>query len=255
MKIWIDPDDQNTYIMVGIKIHKATQGQRWVIADVHANLKTLQYLVEQKLELKVEDQLFLLGDYLNRGPNSKGVIDYLIELLDDDFQVFPLRGNHEQMLLDSHEKAKNYTEEDLRLPSIQRGRGLKDARRQLYPKYLGFLVSLPYYYELDDFYLVHAGFNCDIENPFKDLQAMLWTRDFDEGFAPEKTNHKRVIYGHTTTPLSIIKEAIARKAQVIPLDNGCYKHNLEEYGHLCALNIDTWELVYQKNIDRGSGEG
>lgn len=240
--------------MIGTKIHKPAQGQRWVVADIHANLKTLQCLVEEKLQLKLEDQLFLLGDYLNRGPNSKGVIDYLIELIDDDFQVFPLRGNHEQMLLDSHEKAKNYSAEELRLPSIQRGRGLKDAKRQLYPKYLSFLASLPYYYELEDFYLVHAGFNCDIEKPLTDLQAMLWTRDFEAGFAPEKTNHKRVICGHTTTPLSTIKQTVDDKAQVIRLDNGCYRHTLEGYGHLCALNLDTWELVCQKNIDRGEGE-
>ncbi|EAY26745.1 metallophosphoesterase [Microscilla marina] len=238
--------------MKGIKIHKPTQGQRWVVADVHANLKTLQYLVEKKLRLRLEDQLFLLGDYLNRGPDSKGVIDYLIELQDDDFQLYPLRGNHEQMLLDSHEKAKNYSEEELRLPSIQRGRGLKDAKRQLYPKYLNFLGSLPYYYELDEFYLVHAGFNFTVKNPLSDLDAMLWTRDFTERFIPEKINYKRVIYGHTTTPLSAIKEAVTNKAQAIPLDNGCYKHSLDEYGHLCAFNLDTWELVCQKNLDKGS---
>ena len=232
--------------MKGVKVHKPTQGQRWVVSDVHANLQTLQYLVEEKLKLTMEDQLFLLGDYLNRGPDSKGVIDYIIDLQDDEYQVFPLRGNHEQMLLDSHEKSKNYTPEDLRLPSIQRGRGLKDAKRQLYPKYLSFLGSLPYYYELEDFFLVHAGFDFELADPLDGWDAMLWVREFAVGYNPDKIRNKRIIYGHTTTPLTAIKKAVDSRAMVIPLDNGCYKHSLEEYGNLCAFNIDTWELICQK---------
>lgn len=236
--------------MKGVKINQQTPGRRWVVADTHANLKTLQHLVEERIKLTLEDQLFFLGDYLNRGPDSKGVVDYIIELQEDDYPIYPLRGNHEQMLLDSHEKAKNYTPEELRLPSIQRGRGLKDAQRQLYPKYLNFLASLPYYYELEDCFLVHAGFNFDMANPLEDWYAMLWARGFGAKYKPEKIRHKRIIYGHETTPLSEIKAAIAQKSAVIPLDNGCYKFNQQEYGHLCALNIDSWELICQKNLDR-----
>ena len=44
------------------------------------------------------DQLFLLGDYIDRGQDSKGVIDYIIEL-QKEFQVFPIRGNHEENIL------------------------------------------------------------------------------------------------------------------------------------------------------------
>lgn len=236
--------------MRGIKLEKLMQGQRWVVADVHAHPKTLQHLIEEKIRLTREDQLFLLGDYLNRGPDSKGVIDYILELQEDEYQVYPLRGNHEQMLLDSHERAKTYSPDEMRLPSIQRGRGLKDSKRQLYPKYLHFLENLPYYYELDDCFLVHAGFDFTLADPLDDWNAMLWIRDFSKGYNPHKIKDKRVIYGHTTTPIKEIEKAIKKKAKVIPLDNGCYKYNLPEYGHLCALNLDSWELIRQKNLDR-----
>jgi len=236
--------------MKGEKVEKLKEGQRWVVSDIHGHPKTLQHLIEEKIRLQLNDQLFLLGDYLNRGPDSKGVIDYIMELQEDDYQVYPLRGNHEQMLLDSHERAKNYSPEEMRLPSIQRGRGLKDAKRQLYPKYLHFLENLPYYYELDNCFLVHAGFDFTLADPLDDWNAMLWISDFAKGYNPHKIKHKRVIYGHQTTSIQAIEKAIRKKAPTIPLDNGCYKYNLDDYGHLCALNLDTWELIRQKNLDR-----
>lgn len=53
---------------------------RWIVTDVHGCAKTLQVLVERQLRLAKYDKLFLLGDYIDRGPDGKGVIDYLRHL-------------------------------------------------------------------------------------------------------------------------------------------------------------------------------
>jgi serine/threonine protein phosphatase 1 len=128
-------------------IQKPKSGNRWVIDDIHACKKTLQTLVEHKIGLTQEDQLFFLGDYINRGPDSIGVIDFIMNLQSLDYQVFTLRGNHEQMLLDSH--YQSHSELELALPSLHKHNPLKDANRKILPQYVDFFENLPYYFELD----------------------------------------------------------------------------------------------------------
>ena len=70
--------------------------------------KTLQALLHQ-ISFSKKDELYLLGDYIDRGPDSKGVIDYIWELQDLGYKIHCLRGNHEQMMLEAL-----YDEENLR---------------------------------------------------------------------------------------------------------------------------------------------
>ena len=79
---------------------------------------------------------------------------------------------------------------------------------------------------------------------------MLWTMFFNEKrYIADQANHKTIVIGHQKTPLDVIKDAVNRKANVVPLDNGCYKNNDASLGQLCALNLDDWVLYSQKNID------
>ncbi|HKL17824.1 MAG TPA: metallophosphoesterase family protein, partial [Halalkalibaculum sp.] len=70
------------------------------IGDVHGCLNSLQALAE-KLEKYSDRQFVFLGDYIDRGPDSKGVVDFLLEYREKQDCIF-LRGNHEQMLLDAY---------------------------------------------------------------------------------------------------------------------------------------------------------
>ena len=56
----------------------------WVIPDIHGNSRTLQALIEEQIKPSRSDQLFFLGDYIDRGPDAKGVIDYIIKLKADE---------------------------------------------------------------------------------------------------------------------------------------------------------------------------
>ena len=86
-------------------------GRRLVISDIHGCHKTFSALLK-KVQLNRNDQLFLLGDYISRGPNSGKVIDIILDLRYHGFDVFALRGNHEQMVLDCLENTP------FRLPGI-----------------------------------------------------------------------------------------------------------------------------------------
>ncbi len=213
--------------MSGKYIPKTTAGRRFAIADIHGCFETLRALVETQIQLTRQDQLFLLGDYLDRGPKPVQVLDYIIDLQQDKYQLFPLRGNHEQMVIASR-------------------------LERVVPPYQEFLRKLLYFYETADFYLVHAGFNFHALDPLTDLHAMLWSRD--QQVDPEFLNNRKIVYGHTIHTLTDIRYAAEERDILLPLDNGCFL-GLDgytkggEYGNLCALNLDTFELLVQKNVD------
>jgi serine/threonine protein phosphatase 1 len=232
-----------------VKISTHTTGNRYAISDIHGCYRTFRRLVEEVLKVTKSDQLFLLGDYVDRGPSSKAVLDYIINLMESGFNIFPLRGNHEDDLLD-------FAKGELRFLLWQLNRHkypdiVQDGK--LMDKYYAFFDNLPYYYELDDYYLVHAGFDFKSEKPFENKTAMLWLRYFKP---PEGVlNGKRVIHGHDPVYMDVIAGHIEKGYSTIPLDNGAVyvgKNKIfdtSRLGKLCAFDLDTEKLYTQKNID------
>ena len=228
---------------LGYKIARQGYTRRLVIPDIHGCINSLKGILD-KINLQKSDQLFFLGDFIDRGPSSSGVLNLILELQKDSYAIFPLRGNHEQMLLDT---ARYNPEELANLAKANNVADLLDGN-QVKANYFGFLDSLPFYYELDDFFLVHAGFNFDAQNPFEDYYAMLWIR----GFVPNNQwlKDKPVIHGHDPATMEEIQDSINNRKLKMPLDNGCVHYGLRHgMGNLLCLNLDTLELFIQKNVD------
>lgn len=225
--------------------------KRFVVSDIHGCTKTLRALVD-KIALTKQDKLYFLGDYIDKGTDSAGVIDFIVDLKNEGYEVYTLRGNHEENLIDAH---KNFTPKLFKnfVARIGKSANLLDEEGNLQTKYLDFAQSLPYYIELEDCWLVHAGFNTNIENVFADTISMIETTRFD--YDAEKLKGKQVIHGHKVFYLNDIQTAINENRNIIPLDNGCVyskPHKIYDHtqtGNLCCLNIDTKELILQKNID------
>jgi len=68
------------------------------ISDIHGCLNTFKAILQQ-INYTKADQLFLIGDFIDRGPDSKGVIDHIWDLQAQGFSITCIKGNHEQMLL------------------------------------------------------------------------------------------------------------------------------------------------------------
>src|SRR5450759_2236851 len=134
-------------------------GRLFAISDIHGCFKPFYELVVNTVKLKKSDQLILLGDYIDRGDQSKEVIDFITELYEKGFNITALTGNHEVMLSDA------YQDPDM-LPlwlmnsgmSTLSSFGIQDIR-EIDNHYLDFFTNLEYYKTFGNFIFVHAGFD------------------------------------------------------------------------------------------------
>ncbi len=228
---------------------------RWVIPDVHGNLITLKYLIENRIALSKSDELYFLGDYIDRGPDSKGVIDFIMSLQNSGYNVKCIRGNHEDYCIrawESDQKRflfRSKVEKDWRKNGATRTLQSFGAKRprDINKFYIDWMKKTEHYIELDEFVLVHAGLNFEISNPFEDKTSMMWLRDFKVD--KNKIGGKRVIHGHIPVEISLIDLFKNNNYDFLPLDNGIYYRNKEGFGNLLAYNMDTDEIVIQPNMD------
>ena len=226
---------------------------RFVISDIHGCSKTFHALV-QKIAPTKSDRIYLLGDYIDRGRDGAGVIDFILELQQQGYQLFPLLGNHEYDLVQAW---KTYEPRMLKgfVGRINKSHCLLDENGNLIQKYVDFAMKLPYYADLGDFFLVHAGLNFTIDDPLSDTMAMLVIRRFAKNADISRIGNKRIVYGHEPTPIHKIREAVEQRADVIPLDNGCFYtkahkiYDVSQLGSLCCLNLNDFTLIIQKNIE------
>lgn len=228
---------------------------RWVIPDVHGCIKTLRYLIENRIDLQKGDTIFFLGDYIDRGPDSKGVIDYLMRLQNSGYEIRCIRGNHEDYCIRAWEDDQKRIlfhspiEKDWRKNGGTKTLESFGAKRprDIAKPYIEWMKKTEYYIELEDYILVHAGLNFNAQNPFEDNRSMMWIRDFKVD--KSKTGGKKVIHGHVPVEMSLIDLFKNNNYDFLSLDNGIYYSNKEGFGNLLAFNIDTKEIVIQPNID------
>jgi serine/threonine protein phosphatase 1 len=230
--------------------------QRFAIGDIHGCYFTLRQLVEEKIKPSRDDEIYFLGDYIDRGPGSRLVIDYLIHLKREGYNIYPLMGNHEDMLLKSFSDERylqvwfnNGAEETLKSFEVPEQVLFDYEALTFIPeRYIHFISGLAYFFELDNFILVHAGLNFRNGMVFSDHESMLWSRDMQ--YVGSKIGDKTVIHGHTPMPLVSISNTV-RKTQekLINLDAGCVYKDLPGYGNLVGMDIDSRELFVQENVD------
>ena len=217
----------------------------FAIGDIHGCSNTFKRLLLDKIKIRKSDIIYCLGDYVDRGIDSKGVIDFILELRAEGYTIYTLRGNHEQMMLEaplSKEKwnhwIKNGGTQALKSFNIT---SLDD----LPAKYRGFLESTELFIETDDFIFVHAGLNFNIENPFSDKVSMLWTRDAYMDSA--KIKNKTIIHGHT--PVSLVKMLNQPNKNNINIDGGCVFKNNKDFGYLVALSLTDCRFICLRNSE------
>lgn len=196
----------------GINMEAYIDGQieeAFVVGDIHGMKEPLDELLTHWQP--DQQQLIFVGDYVDRGPQSKNTL-LKVRQLQTDHGAICLRGNHEEMFLaflqnpisdwTIYERNGGLTtvaqllgESTITISQYSR---IKLARlvNEAYPWLENWLSELPYFVEFGRFIVVHAGLNLHLEDWRQtSKQEMTWIRqDFHE--TPNQTG-KSIIFGHT----------------------------------------------------------
>jgi len=204
--------------LISAPLSRIEKGKRiYAIGDIHGKLSLLQKLcdkIHKDIDSHDDDiKIIFLGDYIDRGEDSKNVINLIISLIEADIDVIPLMGNHEKSLLNFLENGDQHSEwlmwggsETLKSYGVvfEDENGKPYSFNELSTQLAGlmpeshkeFFKNLKLYHEEDDYIFVHAGVRPDRtleEQEENDLLRI--RRDFIQH------NHKidkTIVFGHTT---------------------------------------------------------
>lgn len=187
----------------------------FAVGDIHGCLTSLEKLLDQIPINWGKDYLIFLGDYIDRGPDSRAVIDLLIELKKEyPERIITLKGNHEWMLerflkgIDMEIYLYNGGEATLRNYF-----NYKTGKLEIPSEHLEFLKNLKLYFEWSNYIFVHAGLRPGIPLEFQTEEDLLWIRN--SFYFSEESFPKVIVFGHTpfAVPL-VLKDRIG-------IDTGC----------------------------------
>ena len=220
----------------------------YAIGDIHGCNTELKLLLDKVLDDVVSgDIIVFVGDYCDRGPNTKEVIDTVINLRKNmkkqGIDVITLMGNHEKMWLDYidgiHESLwltnGGYSTLNSYM-SMNDSKHLKSSTK-IPQDHLDFLKDLRLFYETKDFFICHAGLNPRFSITQNKLNpnlenTVLWTRELGS----DKWD-KIVVTGHTP------RDEVFYHDKFIGIDTGCVFGN-----KLTALRLDDLKVyeVYKQ---------
>lgn len=182
-------------------------GQRlFVVGDIHGcpdEPEVLLRHLEQVEGLSPSDLVIFLGDYIDRGPNSKSVIDLMLDFQDRFPKTRFLKGNHEDMMLDFLGFGGNLGQAFLYNGGIEtiQSYGISvfapptEMVSALPPKHFKFFRDLESAIEVSEFICVHAGLNPTVSIEDQTDNDVFWIRDEFLNSAHEFG--KTVVFGHT----------------------------------------------------------
>jgi len=215
--------------------------------DVHGCLAALKAVLEATRP-QPEDTLVFLGDYVDRGPDSRGVLELLLTL-QSQCRLVPLMGNHDELFLKVCAGAQDLLENWLMFGG--------DATLQSYgmtqpdgipPEHLRFIRNCRLYYETERYLFIHGSYRPDLPISQQSPRTMIWGKIRTPPPDPHCSG-KTVILGHSAQ----------RNGEVLDLgylkciDTCCYGE-----GYLTALEPDigeTWQADKQGRLRAERGEG
>jgi len=206
----------------------------YAIGDVHGCLDLLQRiwrLIESDIAgSNLRIKVVLLGDYIDRGPDSRGVVDFLLSARLPNSEIIYLRGNHDQSLLDfiadpsyyrlwrAFGAAATLASYGVAPPHFDREADYARARTELLRKcpsdHISFFEHLRPYYMIGDCLFVHAGIRPGIALRRQNHHDLLWIRD--QFLNSEQMFDKLIIHGHSPSIRPV------RRRNRIGLDTGAY---------------------------------
>jgi serine/threonine protein phosphatase 1 len=199
------------------------------VGDIHGCSTALYSLIEI-VKPKADDRLIFLGDYIDRGPDSRGTIDCLLSVRDQCETIF-LRGNHEITFLGAYDgridiQAWFHIGGETTLVSYGGRFG------HIPHRHLDFLRSCSPYYELDSDFFVHANYLPELPLAEQPDRTMYWEHLIDRVPGPHHSG-KTAWIGHTPS----LRGEIVDLGYLVCIDTFCFGG-----GYLTAVDIESREV-------------
>lgn len=225
----------------------APRGWRaYAVGDVHGRLDLLDQLLaairsDHQRRPKAKALLIFLGDLIDRGPDSAGVIERLVTLGCSDFRVITLAGNHEEVLLDvlsgndhqfagwlrfgGAEALRSYGLDPDAVATLPPAEAARQIAGTMPVTHRRLLSELGDSFRFGDYLFVHAGIRPGIPLEQQSTTDLRWIR---EPFLSDTRDHgMTVVHGHT------ISERVEEAGSRIGIDTGAYQS-----GRLTALGLE-----------------
>lgn len=199
------------------------------IGDIHGCSVALRTLIAA-INPRPDDTIVTLGDYVDRGPDSRGVIDQLIALI-DRCELVPLLGNHDLMLVEAinNREMFEFWQACGGTTTLQSYGGSLD---NLPSEHLVFLRGLRPYYETERCIFVHANYDEELPIAQTPDDLLLWQHV--TAIPPGRHfSGKTVVVGHTPQGNGSVLDL----GHLLCIDTYCFGG-----GWLTALDIDTGEV-------------
>lgn len=199
------------------------------IGDIHGCSRALQAIVEA-IQPTAEDTLVFLGDFVDRGPDSRGVLDFVLEL-EKRCQVVPVLGNHELMLLAAAENPLAI-ESWLSVGGAATVHSYAGRLENIPPAHWEFIRRCQRYYETPTHFFVHANYASSVRLDSQPDYLLFWEHLHFQ-VPPPHQNGKIAIVGHTAQKSCEVLDL----GHVICLDTFCHGG-----GWLTAMDVCTGEI-------------
>ena len=226
----------------------------YAVGDIHGRSDLLGKLLRQ-IETDAAQQnasrrktLIFIGDYVDRGPDSRGVIEILLHELPKGFSTYFLKGNHEQLLLEFLDDPRrldhwrmNGGEATMASYGVDvDGLSAADAPPDVWrenfmanlpPTHFDFLRHLSLLVPRGDYLFVHAGVRPGVPLHAQEDFDLIWIRD--EFLDATEPFGKVVVHGHTPVPEPVVR------SNRIGIDTGAVFSN-----RLTALRLKNGERSF-----------
>lgn len=204
------------------------------IGDIHGSLAALEALIALVDPAPV-DTVVTLGDYVDRGPDSRGVVDFLMGL-SNRCRVVPLLGNHDAQMLAALEDRREW-DRWMAFGGIATLASYGDWRRtDLVPvEHVRFLQNCARYFETPTHFFTHANYAAEVPLPAQDEEMLVW-RSLRDSVPGPHFSGKVAVVGHTPRRDGTILDW----GHLIDIDTGCCYG-----GRLTALDVGTlqaWQV-------------
>lgn len=231
-------------------------GRLLAISDIHGKLQHFKALIN-KIDLKPEDTLVLMGDYIDRGEDSKGVLDYILELK-PLCNLVTLLGNHDAMMRDTLYNTDIDSQNRWGYVWFNNG-GIETLssygvgfevldKPELIPislkEHWEMIRGMPLYYVTDTHIFVHSTPRSDLSIEAHSEEELIWRRPSNKdrnGFY-KHVSGKVVVSGHTAQngiPLILSDHNIL-------IDTGCFFSGVLTCIEICDTMNPAHEFIFHK---------